>query len=511
MRVRLILFTVVSSLIVAASTSAATLPHRTVVGPAQGVQASASASAKTVTIRFTGASAAWGKKRAGRTVYVTCAARPEPGLFFRDDDTTSTSPGISTGFEDEDAQSDGLAELGEARLSPSGASVKAKVADPKADLCEVRGGFGPGAVSAWAVLTPRGTVALDEQQTGLRMADVIYAAAPKHVYRAVADVVALGGGEVVALDDPNGAPPAGKVGYWSKGRAMSVVATSAAGRRMAIQDIGNGMLRTNAFEPLLSWSPAEPPKPSSSQSAQETPSSASTDTSSPPGEDDEDELTAADGLFSRVEDGEVVFRFTGKAAKAYRRLAGRRVVVYCMKAPERPLLGEALSFGEPAITRVRVPGHGGVIRGRAPAGRDDLCGVETEDGGDVGFGLLTPAGRRYMTDFVMPLLFLFDEHTPWALATAAATRYPGAVTYVAAHPDVTALASPGAALRPGQFGVWSDASQQALIAFGAPEGRRYLIADEGAGQIRTNAFTPLLAILATLYADGGGETSSRAS
>lgn len=506
MHVRLLLFTVVSALIVAAPARAAapaTLPHRTLVGPAQGVQASVSG--KTVTIRFTGASAAWGRKRAGQEAFVTCAASPEPGLLFRDEGKASPLGG-STGFEDEDddvSVEQLLEELGATRLSRTGASVKAKLTDPKADLCEIRISAGAGVGSAWAVLTPRGVVALEEQQRGLRLADVIYAAAPKHVYRSAADVVALGGGEVVALDDPNGTPPAGKIGYWSKGRAMSVVSASATGRRLAIQDIGGGMLRTNAFGELLGWSPAEPSAdserdtlvPEDDQSSSSSSGSGSSDSGSD--SDEDEELSAADGLFSHLEGDEVVFRFTGKAARAYRRVAGQRALVMCMKAPERPLLGEALSFGTPSVARVRVPAHGGVIRGRAPAGRNDVCSVMTTHGREVAFGMLTPAGRRYMMDFVVPLLFIFDERTPWSIAAAAATSYPGAATYVAAHPGVVALPSPGAALAAGKIGIWTDASQQALIALGAPDGHRYLIADEGAGQMRTNAFSWLLGMIAT--------------
>lgn len=498
MRTRLILFTVVSSLIVAGSARGAMLPHRTLVGPAQGVQATLTG--QTVTVRFTGASAAWGQRRAGDTAAVSCEAQPEPGLLFREDTATSLGSGLDTGFGDPPSSADvSLEDLGLTKLSASGTSVKAKVEDPAhADLCTVRTGFTSSADVAWAVLTPRGAVGLEELQRGLRMDDVIYAAAPRGTYRPAAAVVALGGGEVVALDDPNGTPPAGKIGYWSKGRAVSLVSASATGRRLLVQDLGGGMLRTNAFDALLAWTPAQAPKPAADASS----SALYADATSDGGDEDDEDLSATDGLYAHLEGDAVVFRFTGKAAKVYRRIAGRRVTVSCLKAPARPLLGETPSFGPPAVTRVRVPAHGGVIRGRAPAGRRDLCTVETQGGADVALGVLSAEGRRYIIDFGAPLILLLDDRVPWTMAGANATRYPGVATIIAAHPGVVGLASPGSALGFGKIGVWTDAAQQALVAFGGTDGHRYVFADEGAGQVRTNLFTSLLGFVNALLSTG---------
>jgi hypothetical protein len=488
MRVRLLLFTVATTLIVGAPATAATLPHRTLVGPAQGVQASLSG--KRVTVRFTGASAAWGKKRAGQAAAVSCEATPGPSLLFRGDTRASGLGGNDTGFGDGSSSEDlDLEDLGITKLSPSGASVSVKVRDiADTDLCEVRTGLASSADSAWAALTPRGTIALEEQQRGLRMTDVAYAAAPKSTYRAAADVVALGGGEVVALDDPNGTPPAGKIGYWSKGRAVSLISASATGRRLELQDLGGGMLRTNAFEALMSWTPAEKPKRRAGADDLAIDEDA---------EKEAERYEAGEGVYSHLEGGDVVFRFTGKAAKAYRRIAGRRVAVMCMKAPERPLLGGALEVGGmPSVARVRVPAHGGTIRAKAPAGRNDLCAV-TYEGHEVAFGLLTPAGRRYLVDFIVPLALLFDDQTPWDIAPAQATRYPGVATVLAAHPGVVGLPTQGAALAVGKTGVWTDADQQASIVFSGPDGLRYVLADEGDGVVRTNLFTTFLSVIAS--------------
>ncbi|WP_445152269.1 hypothetical protein [Baekduia sp. Peel2402] len=501
MRTRLVLFTVVITLIAAASASAApaaTLPQRTVVGPDQGVQASVAGTS--VTIRFTGVSAAWGKKRAGKQALVSCERSPALGLLFREGDAGSSLGGDGSAFGDASSASSDLSEYGLTQLSSSGASVKAKVEDAaKVDFCQVMTDPALSADIAWAAVTPRGVVALEELQRGLRLTDVLYASAPKGTYRAAADVVALGGGEVVALDDPNGTPPAGKIGYWSKGRAVSVVSASATARRVAIQDIGDGMLRTNALDALLSWKPAQAP------TDDEAPASAGvfglSDTTGDSDDDSEkqrESLSADEGVFAHTAAGKVVFRFTGKAAKVYRRLAGRRVDVICIKAPARPLLGEAVSFGAPVISHARVAAHGGTIRGKAPAGHDDICEIQTADGDEVTGALLTPAARRYLFDVVVPVLILLDGDVPWDIAARTATRYPGVATILSSHPGVVGLGSPGAAVKAGKIGVWTDADQQALIAYGGPDGLRYVIADEGAGRVRTNVFTGLLGLMASL-------------
>jgi hypothetical protein len=340
-------------------------------------------------------------------------------------------------------------------------------------------------------VTPAGATWLDELAHGLRMADVIYAARPHGVYAPAADVVVLGGGEVVALDDPNGTPPAGKIGYWSKGRAVSLITASSAGRRLVIQDLGGGMLRTNAFTGLLVWTPA-----AGVRSAPSDPSLFGDDED---GGDDEGEGTDESDVHAHRSGDRVVFRFTGTAARTYRRYAGRRVRVVCAKVPPRPLLGEALTYDRhPASAVVRVPRHGGVIRGDAPADHQDLCVVETLAGGDVATGVLTAQGRRYVMDLIAPLSLALAESSPFELGAASATRYPGVATIVAAHDGLVPLATPGERLEAGQTGVWTDADQQALIATAAQDGLRYVLADEGHGMMRTNLYAGLLGLFATL-------------
>jgi hypothetical protein len=467
MRRRLVLFTVVSALIAPGGAHAAPLPPRGALGPEQGV--TATASPKALTIAFTGASAAWGRAHAGREVELTCVDRPAQGLLLAEDASVADAD-------------DGPPHA--TRVAADGASVRFAVTGPPGDLCAVNArstwDVPPSAELAWAAVTPDGAAYVEEWQRGLRMADVLYAAQPHDAYAPAAAVVADGGGEVVALDDPNGTPPAGKIGYWSKGRAVSVVATTASGRRLAIQDLGRGMLRTDVLEPLLEWGPAAGVRQTDPRASLGVPG-----------------LDGAD-VSARLHGDRVALRFTGEAAATYREHAGDVVRVICVQVPPPALLGEVQVVDRhPAVTTVRVPRHGGVIRAAAPAAHHDLCVAEDAEGADIALAVVTPAAERYVMDVLAPMALALSGEAPGALVPAGTARYPGAATIVAAHQDYVALPTPGAPVPPGKLGVWTDADQQALLAFGDGGGRRrYVYADEGHGTMRTNIFTGILGVLA---------------
>lgn len=487
MSARSCLLIVVTAFIVPASAGAATLPPRAVLGPAQGI--TASGSGRTLTVGFTGAAAAWGTAHAGRKVEAECGVAPPNGPQLAED------PAPSPDSDDSDESGGGS---GSGRVAADGASVRIALDAPAGDACTLNGAPGwavpPSGQVAYAALTPAGAALADETLRALRMADVIHAARPHGAYAPAADAVALGGGEVVALDDPNGTPPPGQIGYWSKGRALSVVALSSAGRRLVIQDLGGGMLRSNALQGLVTWAPVTGFKSDPSDSGDDDDGGG--DTSASP------DLGAGDsGVHAHLSAGRVTFRFTGASARTYRRYAGRRLVVACSAAPPRALLGEALTVdAHPAVTHVRVPRHGGVIRGDAPAGHQDLCVVETATGADLATAVLTRAARGYVMDIVAPLAFALSESSPLGLVPAGATRYPGAATLAAAHAGLVPLLTPGGHLKEGQFGVWTDADQQALVATVLSDGRRYLFADEGHGMVRTNLYTGLLGVMNTVFA-----------
>lgn len=474
---RSLLLTGLLALAVPATSTAATLPARATLGPAQGV--TASASGRTLTLGFTGAAAAWGKAHAGRKLAVACAETPPPGLLFVKEPEDPTDPlPIS---------------IGSGRVAADGAAARIALDGPGRDACTIVGALDwavpPSTEMAYAALTPAGATSIDQSFHASRMVDVIHAAQPRGVYASASDVVALGGGEVVALDDPNGTPPAGKIGYWSKGRAVSLITADGAGRRLSIQDLGGGMLRSNVLGDLVGWSP-----PAGLKAAPKRAGVLTDD------EDDDDSSAENPDIHAHRSGDRVVFRFTGKAAKTYRRHAGHRVRVTCTAAPPRPLLGERSTYdAHPAVTVVRVPRHGGTIVGDAPAGHRDICGVATLSRHDVATGVLSREGWRFLLDTIAPLALGFADGSPMELAEAGATRYPGLATIVASHEGLIGLPTPGAPLKAGRVGVWTDADQQALVALAAVDGLRYVMADEGHGMVRTNLYAGFLSVLDALY------------
>jgi hypothetical protein len=61
------------------------------------------------------------------------------------------------------------------------------------------------------------------------------------------------------------------------------------------------------------------------------------------------------------------------------------------------------------------------------------------------------------------------------------------------------MAGPGATVRPGRVGVWTDGAQRAAVAITSPSGRRITLADEGEGTVRTNLYAELAGILSLTF------------
>jgi hypothetical protein len=464
-------FIIAATLIGVPATTASARARRTEIGPAQGVQATVTGT--TVDIRFTGASAAFGKAHAGQRMFVSCAPHPIGALLFAE---TSTD--------------DVLGRVARATVSADGSTLRVTRKAAPGDSCDLSGARDPRRL-ARAALTPAGAVWVDEQVLGTRMVDLAYAAAPTGVYRPAADVVKLGGPGVVALATPDATPPPGTIGYWSHGRAVSFVATSAAGKHLVLQDLGGGMLRTDVLEALLDWSPPGGFKNSSSGAG---------DASSGSGSSGKDEggLGPGDGVTAHVEGGQVAFRFfSHKAAKVYRSVAGRRVTVMCEAVPPPPLLGGRLDEEalKPETATVRVPRHGGVLRATMPAHARDFCAIVAGKH-EVAAAAPTKAGRDYFAAAIGWIDFI--NKAPDHLVAAGATRYAGADTIVAAQTGLLPMSTPGQALAPGTTGVWTDADRQALVALTTADGHRIVMADEGDGRVRTNVFGFLLSLTSAL-------------
>src|SRR5262245_43042887 len=118
MHARSCLLIVLSTLIAPATAGAATLPARPTTGPAEGV--TATGAGKTLTVGFTGASAAWGKAHAGKKVAVECSKEPASSLLFAESETSSLdyTPAEST-------------------VAADGASARFTLEGPAGDLCQL--------------------------------------------------------------------------------------------------------------------------------------------------------------------------------------------------------------------------------------------------------------------------------------------------------------------------------------------------------------------------------------
>jgi len=494
MRARLSLVTAAIAVIGVAPASAAAVTHRAEIGPAQGV--SASVTGDRVTLTFSGAALAVGRKINAERWYLACAPHRAPGLLLVDAPDPDSGGDVS-GDAEIKTSADGTAVTYSTRVD----SVKTD------DACELSriARDGGGGVAARAALTPAGAAWIDETERATRMVDVLFAARPTRAYRPAAYLMSIGDGEVVALDAPDATPPAGKIGYWTKGRAVSYATASAAGRRLAIQDLGGGMLRTNVLDALFAWTP---PDPGAGVAGPGAPGRSARAARAPAGRDggastagdpapDEEGVTSADGVrVKAVAGGTLIVRFTGRSAAAYRRsIAGHRTKVLCIDPPGTALLGGVSEFGELAAATVRAPRRGGVLRVKIAPAHRDLCTISVGKR-TVAVIAVGAAGRRYLETVVA--LGAITDGVPDGLVPADATTYRDAATVVAGQKAIVALASPGQRVPKGKVGFWTDGDRHALVAVSSASGKRYVMADEGDGVVRSNLFGPLLGILGVL-------------
>jgi hypothetical protein len=466
MRARSALFIIGLALIALPASAAQGAARPQIPGPVEGVQATAAGGM--LEISFTGASAALGRKLAGKKVDISCDVHPKPGLLFGDEKDVST--------------------LRHATVD-AGGTVRVKLAYP-GDACELSPSDDFGTL-ARAAVTPAGAVWADEQAHAAKLFDAVFSVAPTAVYPPVAVVVAAGGGDVVALDSPDATPPPGQVGYWTDGGTRAAYVTlSDAGRRLFVQDLGAGMQRTNALEAELTPGPLEPLKFDGSLRQSDRDGRHVREYRGKP-------VLAADGVRASIVGGRLVMRFTARSAATFRAIAGHRVKVLCSAVPPSDLLGSVVDGPLLSVRVVRVPLHGGVVALRTPRAHDD-CGMA--DGRHLVTEVRpTARGRRFQSEKTAALSFMAS--VPDTLAARGASSYPGAATIVAQHSGLAVMATPDAPVRRGTVGVWTDAAQQAVLAATAPSGRRLVFADEGDGVVRANAI--VIATVAAFAALGG--------
>jgi hypothetical protein len=448
-----------SAIALAGSSSAAQPAFQpSVPGTAQGVVASATG--RTVTVRFTGASAAAGRRLAGRRAKVACGLRAAPGLMFATRPETQSADAAIVRAGRDGTLTATLAVVG--------------------DFCQVV--RDDDAVVARVGLTPAGEAWAGELNAATALFDAAYLGRPGGRYTPVATLVARGGGRIVALPGPDGTPPPGQVGYWTDGGRHAVfVAVGAAGRRLVWEDLDGRVHRTNLAEAYYDYVPPGQERVERALASDDRERGVK-------GYEDDATMVAGTGLRAGVRGGRVVLQFTGQAAKAFKAIRGHRVTAYCQALPASSLLGAAPAGPPDALRVIRVPRHGRELRLPRMVARD-ICQV-FDDGFPVALAWPTALGLRFFTDIgvergVFARLGKIDLGV-----LSDATAYPSTASVVAGRPSLTALAAPDGTPRKDDFGVWTDGGRQAEIVGVGRDGRRLFFADEGDGMLRTNLTLP---------------------
>jgi hypothetical protein len=472
MRLRCVVLTTAIALTVAPAAAPAADPP--VLGPADGVQATLTAG-RVLEVRFTGAAAASPTFAPGRRLDVGCGAHPSPpGLQLNGtDDSTARGTG--------NVSQQGVLRVELDKVLPI-------------DACDVEGvpGVKEGGVVttvARAALDPAGETWNDEVAHAAPLTALLNRARGTTAYRPAS---ALTGPSVIAVDGPSASAPAGQIGYWTDGHEHAVVSSlSAAGRRLVIEDLGGGMLRTNVMVQ------GGVPDAIMLNGFGDTASTGVLDDDDP-GQSPfhGDAVTSAEGVRAHVSGRRLAISFTGRSAAAVHRVAGRRVLVTCLQRPAPALFGAAVRRPASASSAVvvRVARHGATLRATLRR-TGDACLV-VDDGKQVAIAVTSDAGRRWWDDL---RTFSLLDRLPKSLAAPGGTSYLAPAAIVAKHAGLVAMAGPGATVRPGRVGVWTDGAQRAAVAITSPSGRRITLADEGEGTVRTNLYAELAGILSLTF------------
>ena len=460
MRTRSVLLITLVALIGATPASAAP----PVLGPADGVQAVRTDT--TLVVTFTGDPAKWAPL-VGRAVAATCRRTPNTTGLQLVDDPAEAATGVFAGQEK-------VAADGTLRYT-----LNTKDSKKLFDTCslsgfEKRGDF---VELAEAAVTPNGAAWLDESRRAKALHALLDRATGQSGYRPLA---ALGAG-IVALDGSDATPAAEQTGYWTDGKHAAVATLSAAGRRLVIEDLGQGMVRTDVLEqsdPYASlWSAAL------AQAGAVEDLGDLDDSKKRSPYRGKQPLVGRDGVRVAVAGRRLRIRFTGRSAATFRKLAGRRVGAVCITRPA-PSLFPPASNSRVRVATTRVPRAGDAIvltlRGRP----GDLCALVDAEA-RIALVATTPNGRRWLQD--IQAMNLLTEDTPDKLAPGGASSYwPTATVVTHSKHDLVAMSGPDGRVAVGRVGVWTDGGQQAAVATTSASGWRPVIVDEGGGMQRTN-------------------------
>jgi hypothetical protein len=453
-----------------------------ILGPDSGV--TATRTGDTVAVSFTPAALAASRLRTGTTVSLDCTvlhARSPLQLIAIDQDDEDDPSGELTWGEAK-VGADGVAHV---RLLGNTTDNRPGAAD-SCDVARVRHlskHSDSSTTVARIALTPAAVTRVDEATRAVALRHLLQRA---HAATGYQPVAALGAG-VVAMDSPDATPPAGQTGYWTDGTRAAVATLSAAGRRLVIEDAGNAVLRSDVLADMDVYGldddlPAGVRAPSQSDRPVRSPEA---DKSPSPVEGDP--LMPADGIRVAVSGRRATVRFTGRSARAFRALRGRRVAVVCQVAPAPQLLPslvlDYLSAPKAAYGVARVPAHGGAVTVTLTGAARDVCDV-IDDGHEVGVAGATAAGRAWVQDLAaLETLTATDD---LKLAAPGGQSYRPADQLVKGKAGYVAMSGPDGAVPAGRIGVWSDGARQAAIAVRSTSGHRFMTVDEGNGLVRSN-------------------------
>jgi hypothetical protein len=421
---------------------------------------------KLLELRFPDSAAPALAKLRSRQVDVSCASHPPAPLALADDVDDHSAYGLG------DVAPDGTARIELSSARP-------------VDACDLAGAIGlRGVVVARVALTPRGAAWNDEVTNATALRELLVGAHGAVGYRPAAQ---LGPG-VVALDGPGATPPAGQTGYWTDGTRAAAVSVSAAGRRLVLEDQGDALLAGNVLEQsdpfaevtadigytrggLIDGGGKDDPE----------------DDHSPTPYHAETPVAPADGVHAVRRGRTLTVRFAGRAAPAFRAVAGRRVLIACATRPA--LTPFPRSFGVRGWHRAwtRVPAHGGRVTftfARAVAA--DAC-LLADQGTVVAVPAPTAAGREWIQDLTA-LVLLTDADTDHLVAPGATTYRTTADAVAHSRKGMVAMPGPGSAAPTGRVGLWTDGAHRAGMATRSLSGRRYVVEDQGDGVLGTNVF-----------------------
>ena len=184
-------------------------------------------------------------------------------------------------------------------------------------------------------------------------------------------------------------------------------------------------------------------------------------------------VTAAHGAHG------IVIKFGKRAAKTYRRIAGRRIKDSCESVARNAGYGVSVEGGMEMT--VRAPRKRGRIR-TFDRSRADVCVVRLRKAGDevVAAAPLTARGRTFLDELGIASLIsaVLD------IGNDDGTPAPAADVVAQGHGAIVALDGPDASPPPGKAGYWTD-GVRVVVAGVSAAGRRLFIEVER-DVIRTN-------------------------